>query len=90
LHGAAANPLPLLLSETQLCCNFIRGGYFMTKQENVQHMREMMAKFIAHTRKKLPDEKYYCHGRQSFRRQPLHNVLPLFFSVSHAGDYVDR
>lgn len=28
----------------------------MTKQENVQHMREMMAKFIAHTGKKLPDD----------------------------------
>ena len=28
----------------------------MTKQENVEHMREMMAKFIAHTGKKLPDD----------------------------------
>ena len=28
----------------------------MPKQENVQHMREMMAKFIAHTGKKLPDD----------------------------------
>ena len=28
----------------------------MTKPESIQHMTEMMAKFIAYTGKKLPDD----------------------------------